>query len=459
MQNMGLGGGVMMTIYERKTGKAYIMNARERAPGLAHSKMFKGNANMAASGGLSVAVPGELMGYWEAHQRFGQLPWHELFQPAIHMCRNGIPVNYRLGRTLADAGMGPDIRASPTLSYLLTKGQGGNLPCQGETIRMPELAETLSTVASCPRGAWALYDGELTDSFVEDIRSIGGIITNEDLASYRAEWMEPVTHTFADGNTLFSAPPPCAGNILVFMVSVLEGMLNNSTKLDIFDLHKMAETFKFAYALRAEIGDPAYVDIDPVINKMVSKQFIMETKNKILRSNSTYQNSSYYGVRYRTSDDYGTVNIVILAPNGDAVCATSTINTLFGSLTASVSTGIILNNEMDDFCSPEIVNSFGVPPSPANFIAPRKRPLSSCCPTVIVDKRGDVRLVVGAAGGTHITTATAQVIINNLWYNYDIKQAVDFPRIHHQLLPMHLKYEYGYPKVGVKYCATSFYFS
>ncbi|XP_073988561.1 glutathione hydrolase 1 proenzyme-like isoform X2 [Rhodnius prolixus] len=444
MQNMGIGGGVFMTIYQKETGKAFALDARESAPLAADKNMYSGDPDLASTGCLSVAVPGELMGYWEAHKRFGKLPWKDLFEPAINMCLDGVPVNHRLAKAFSDSGMARLINRSPTLRNLLAPN--GNLPKVGDKLRMPSLAKTFIEVANCPDGAMALYNGVLTEKFVHDLKSLGAIITKQDLIKYQARWLPPIVNHLKGGYTLYTMPPPGSGIVLSLILTILENQLNQDPKPNLYNIIRIVESFKYAYGFRTELGDPQYMDLSKVMTQMTSEDYIKDVRRKVGMVSRTNNNCTKYGGRYFVPNDNGTINVVVLAPNGDAVCATSTINTLFGSLLASSSTGIILNNEMDDFCAPEIVNSFGLPPSPSNFIAGGKRPLSSSCPSVIVGPNKEARLVVGAAGGTHITSATAQVIINNLWLQQTIKQSVDIPRVHHQLIPMVLKFEYGIPK-------------
>ncbi|XP_033222455.1 scoloptoxin SSD14-like isoform X2 [Belonocnema kinseyi] len=381
MHSLGFGGGFLMTIYERNTEKAYFLDARYSAPGAAHERMYDYKPeNASKTGGLSVAVPGELAGYWEAHTKFGKLPWKDLVQPSIEVCENG---------------------------YNLTKSQ---------------------------------YKGLQEDNF-----------NIYDDPTLKAKWREPTKTRLSDGIRIYSAGVPGGGDILAFIMNVLdEFKFTNESTADInstvITFQRVIETFKYAYAFRTKLGDSDFVDTSQLLNNLTSREFSRLYWSKI-SSERTWKDPSYYGAEDPGNfNNHGTSHISVLAPNGDAVSITSTVNLYFGSGIVSERTGILLNSGMDDFGLPSRFSYFRIPPSKNNFIKPGKRPLSSMSPTILVDPNGDVKMIIGAAGGTKIITAITFVIMKYLWMENNLKEAVDFSRIHHQLYPMKVIYEYGVQK-------------
>ncbi|XP_054268831.1 scoloptoxin SSD14-like [Macrosteles quadrilineatus] len=441
MQSMGTGGGFVMTIYDKPSGETFSLVARETAPAAATQNMYVNHSDWAQLGAISAAIPGELKGYQEAHKRFGKLPWSDLFQPTIKLCEEGVPVNKRLAEHFAEEE--PHIQASPTFKSIILNSTGGRIPVEGDHLKLPLLAKTLRVIAESPNMADELYNGSLTQMFVQDIQVGGGIITEEDMNNFQVRWEEPYTASLSDGNTVYSSALPGSGILVTFILRVLDGLLQFAYS-DLQRSQMIIETFKHAYGRRTHLGDPHFVNqtlLNETITMLTDEDAILDTRSKI-KTNWTSNNYTYYGGDYY-GEDHGTNNIVVVAPDGSAVSVTSTLNLLFGSKFVSTSTGILVNDQMDDFSTPGIVNYFNIQPSEANFIQPGKRPLSSMAPTIVVDSQGDVRLVVGGAGGSKITTQTSLVTIRNLFLGKNIKEAIDMPRFHHQLVPMNISYEYG----------------
>ncbi|KAK3723324.1 hypothetical protein QZH41_014394, partial [Actinostola sp. cb2023] len=388
MHSSGIGGGGFMLVYKRGSKSAEVIDFREEAPG------------PSASG-----VPGEIKGYYTAWQKYGRLSWREVVQPAIDLAKKGVP----LGKTTYKAMiLRKDYIFNDTGLREIFVKENGDFLKEGDLMNLTKLAKTLETIQDKPDD---FYTGELARQIVQDVRENGGIITLEDMRKYKVKVRKSIGGKL-DADYWYSVPPPASGAVLGLILNILKGYNMTAvdkadTKRAILTYHRIIEAFKFAYAYRALLGDQDYVNLTDVgtLPKMIDPHFA-ETLRLRINDNKTFTNISYYG-GYYSSDGGSTTHMSLLAPNGDAVSITSTVNLYFGCKYRSPTTGIIMNNQMDDFSTPGKLNFFKVPPSPANFIKPGKRPLSSSSPSVIVDQSGNVRIVAGAAGGTTITTSTA----------------------------------------------------
>ncbi|XP_052215059.1 glutathione hydrolase 1 proenzyme-like isoform X2 [Dreissena polymorpha] len=455
MHSCGIGGGHFLTYYKRTSGKTYALVSREQAPAMATEDMFTSGKNASSTaGGKAIAIPGEVRGLYEAWKLGGRLPWKQLFQPAIKLCMQGFNVSKALSENMA--GREVEFKNFTLFVQLITNPKTGKTYKEGETIKLPKLAQTLQVIAD--EGPNAFYNGSLTDNIVADIQEAGGIITKQDLANYTSLVGDALNFTLHGNYTAYSPPMPSSGAVYLFILNILNDFkFNPDTVSNVGSAtttwHRVTEAFKHAYSLRTQLGDNNVGSeafrtyVAKLVKNMTDPSFGYARRQQI--NDSRTFGSDYYNPIFDSPwNDYGTAHLSVLGPDGDAVSITSTVNLQFGSKVIGNRTGIIFNNEMDDFSTPGTVNYFGVPASKANFIAPWKRPLSSMCPSIVVDGDGNVRLVIGASGGTRITTTTALATIEALQWNWSIKEAIDYPRIHHQLFPQELSVQRGFPQTA-----------
>ncbi|KAG1955837.1 glutathione hydrolase 1 proenzyme-like [Pimephales promelas] len=435
-QSMGIGGGVVFTIYNASTGNVETIDARETAPRAASENMFENEKKYNTNKALYIAVPGELRGYEMAHQRHGRLPWKELFEPSIKLVKDGILI----GKPFAEAIEDEERKLCNNALCEMIYGSKSILK-ENDSKSFSKLAITFKTIAE--EGAKAFYDGSLTDDIVKDIMDAGGIIAREDLINYKAVLNEHALN-FTLRNYTFHAPTaPFGGPVLALILNILEGYNFTNSSVSTpnnknLTYHRIIEAFHFADVAKSNLGDPLDKNITEVVLQIVQKMTSVKTAADIrAKINDSIKRESYdypwpgntgtFQVCSGTDcpEDSGTSHLSIIDEYGNAVAVTSSINDEFGSRVMSKSTGIVFNNQMDDFTNPNMKCVH----SKNNFIKPGKRPLSSMCPTIILDQDKKVKMVVGGAGGTNITTAVAQVIMNYLYFGYNLPKAVREPRV------------------------------
>lgn len=432
----GIGGGGFIVLYEAKDRRAHALDFRETAPEAARADLYaKGGKpvpSLSVTGGLAIAVPGQVAGLLQATKRFASLPLQVLMAPAIRYAVQGFPLDatlrYAIDRQLANMRKFPDLGR-----VFLAKNE---VPPEGETIRQPELADTLKAIAS--QGTDVFYQGWIAQAIVETVKKEGGVLTLDDLKNYKPVWREPLIGTYRK-RTVIAMPPPSSGGIaLVQMLGVLEGhQLQKIPHNSATYLHLLAEIMKHAFADRAQyLGDPDFVKAP--LQMLTSKEYASWVRGRISPV-KTYP-VKHYGLANLKAEQGGTTHFSVLDRFGNAVACTLTINTRFGSKILVPKTGIVLNNEIDDFFIHPSGNTYGLVGNEANSIQPRKRPLSSMAPTIILE--GDrPALVVGGAGGPRIISGILQTILNILDFQMPVQHAVDSPRIHHQWLPDELNVE------------------
>ncbi|XP_067684254.1 glutathione hydrolase 1 proenzyme-like [Haliotis asinina] len=443
--SMGIGGGCFIMIYQKSPRKAEFINGREFAPMAASLDKFINKSFR--QGPLSIAVPAEVMAYWDAHQKYGKLPWATLFEPAIKMARDGHPLSNSSARALQLMTKRFNVTLKAEFPQLCKSycNEHGGLKLEGDEVKLPALAKTLSGIAR--HGPDYLYKGEVAERLLQEIKQFGGLLTKADFEGNLTRHEHPLEYKYGD-LTMYVPGAPSGGPVMGLILEILEGF--NLTPADIetpeaeaATYHKIIETFKFVYADRLKLGDPHFVQIHDLIKKMTSPAYAASLRQKIdLRR--THNTSYYTDITGQPWDEHGTAQINVLAPNGDAVAVCSTINYYFGSLLLSPSTGIILNNEMADFSIPNVSYLDDLKAVPPNYIEPGKQPLSSMAPAIFVDGAGDPRLIIGSSGGARISTVNAQVATRILWLKQSVEDAVRHKRFHHQLFPDKVKWEPGF---------------
>ena len=440
--NIGGGGFLVARLAD---GTAVALDFRETAPRAATRDMYLdavGNpTNRSLVGHLASGVPGSVAGMWEAHRRFGSLPWEELLAPAIALAE-GIVVHERLAVSLA--ANAEDLRAHPAGAAIFLRG--GQPPRVGERLVQADLAGTLRRIAA--EGKDGFYRGSVAGLVEEEMRRGGGIITRADLAEYQAKWREPLRFEYR-GHAILSMPPPSSGGATIGeLLNILEGYdLRAAGYLSTRHAHLFAEAAKRAYADRnTYIADPDFVP-QPVA-RMTSDAYASERRGAIRLDRATPSAEVRPGlgsapVAMARSEGEHTTHFSVMDGRGNAVAVTTTLNSLYGSGVVVSGAGFFLNNEMDDFTAkPGVPNQFGLVQGPANAIAPGKRMVSSMTPTIVLSPDGRVRLVTGSPGGSTIITTVANVVSNVIDWGMDLRAAVGAGRLHHQLLPDLLQYEH-----------------
>ncbi|KAM8720185.1 hypothetical protein ACLKA7_006261 [Drosophila subpalustris] len=441
-QSTGIGGGLLMNIYDRESQQGYQIDAHMVAPYASDPSMFEAKPNASLMGPLSIAVPGEVMGYHLAHQRFGKLPWRDLVAPSLKLCETGYHMTKHQENSVRMSWS--SLKSNPQYMTTFLNAETGEHHKEGALLKSPkQLCNTYQLLAD--NGPMDFYNGTVAKLLAEDLKELGSIITRDDLDAYSAEMRLSVTMPLGK-DTLYSVPPVSSGSVVSHVLSILEGF--NLTRADLADdesyaltLHRIVEALKFGFARRSDLGDPRFNEVRELVSQLNSPEYAAQQRAKINDSH-VLDGPQEYGAQFGVQEDpYGTSHLAVLAPNGDAVSVTSSINYYFGSGLIGPRTGIILNNGMNDFAVQN--NQFGLPPSPANAIDVHKRPMSSQSPMLLADHDGNIRLAIGAAGGTKIIPAIVEVAARFLWLGDDLKAAVDAPRVYHQLSPDVLEYDDG----------------
>jgi gamma-glutamyltranspeptidase / glutathione hydrolase len=434
--NIGGGGYMLIRLAD---GRTTFLDFRERAPQKSTHDMFldaKGDATRdSIEGWRSSGVPGTVRGFELAVSKYGKKKWAENLAPAVELAAKGFPVSYPLAESLKGS---KSLASSPESKRIFQKS--GAFFDVGETLTQPELAQTLERIAK--NGPSEFYEGETAKRFVAEMASHGGIITLEDLKNYKAIERTPLSGTYR-GYTIITSPPSSSGGTaLLEMLGILDGTgYEKGGAGSASSIHYLAESMRRAYADRNEyIGDPDFVKVP--IAGLLDKAYLAKLRSSIDAERATPSDQVRPG-RPAGTEQQETTHYSVVDAEGNAVAVTYTLNGGFGNGITVPGLGFLLNNEMDDFTSkPGTPNMFGLVQGKANAIQPGKRPLSSMTPTIVV-KDGKLFMTAGAPGGSRISTAVLQVILNVIDFGMNVQDAIDAPRVHHQWLPDKLSLERG----------------
>lgn len=429
-----IGGGGFMIIHLAADRRDIFINFREKAPAAATSSMFldaqgvpiKGES---LDGYLAAGVPGTVLGLDSALQRYGSLPRAVVMAPAIKLARDGFVVSQADVDIIREASsrLSNDAEARRVFS----RPDGGALQA-GDLLRQPDLASTLSVIAE--RGADAFYRGTIANKIVGAMRAHGGIVTARDLDTYSITESAPLSCEYRHYRVVSAPPPSSGGTTLCEILNIVEGYDLRGLGFHSFAASRvLIEAMRQAFIDRNQnLGDPAFVH-NP-IDHLLSRRYAAEIRHRI-SSESPLTRSDVSPPVSKSGEKPETTHYSIVDPHGNAVSVTYTLNGLFGAGVIAPGTGVLLNDEMDDFTiKPGVPNFFGLVQGSANAIAPGKRPLSSMTPT-LVSRNGQIAIVLGSPGGSRIITVVLQVLLNVIDYHMDAQHAVDAARLHEQGVP------------------------
>ena len=434
-----IGGGGFMVIHDSTLNKQFSIDYREKAPINSDKDMYlnsDGTFNdqkLSTFGYLASGVPGTVAGLWEVHSKFGSLEWSKLLEDAIYYAENGFYITPYLSDML--------VKYESKLSfYPETKKifQKNNQDFENKKLVQKDLAKTLKLIAQSGRDGF--YRGSVAEKIHTQMQLNGGLITKDDLENYQPVWRTPLKSTYRDTEIITMGPPSSGGVHVIQMLNILES--HNVSKIEHNSseyINLLTEIMKYAYADRSKyLGDPDYYEVP--VSQIISKNYA-KTINEKIKIGKVTPSSVIYPGTFSDNESYETTHFSIVDKDGNAVSSTYTLNSTFGSGVVIKNTGILMNNEMDDFAAaPGIPNQFGLLGAEANQIVPGKRPLSSMTPTIVM-KDGDFFFTTGSPGGSRIITAVLQSIINIVDFGMNLEEANAAKRIHHQWQPDLLQIE------------------
>ena len=433
-----IGGGGFMIIHDAETGKNYALDYREMAPKASTEDMFivdgEVDRKLALESYLSSGVPGTVYGLYIAHQKFGSLPWKELIKPAISLAENGFQVTTTLANSLDKETNRRKLGKTPDGKKIFF--QNDEPLKEGMLLVQKDLAQTLKLVSNF--GPAGFYKGVVAQKIHADMKKNNGLITLKDLKGYKAKFREPIEFTYKDIKIVTMPPPSSGGLLLGLMFNMIENIELDKTKPHTAEnILKISEIMQIAYSLRSiHLADPDYYPVpkNAFLDKNIAKELLLKVNN------SETSSAEYFDPQNLKIKE-NTTHYSVIDKHGNAVSNTTTLNTAYGSGVVIKGTGLLMNNEMDDFsAAPNQPNYFELLGNEANKIEPMKRPLSSMTPTIVFKDDKPI-LVTGAQGGSRIITAVLQIILNYYEFGLSAEESVHLYRYHHQWKPETLMYE------------------
>ena len=443
MYHSGIGGGGFM-IVRTPNGTYEDIDFRGTAPAAAFEDMYLGNVKGSIKGGLASGIPGEVRGLQYLHERYGKLSWEEVMMPAITVAREGFEVTADLVSYMEQATNNDDQEdfLSKNPDWVIDFAPNGTRLGAGGRITRKRYANTLEKIAV--EGPDAFYEGPMAEFMIAALQKTNGTMTMQDLKNFTVAIRKPIEIEYR-GYKLHSCDAPSSGPVVLAVMKIVEGYndFGWSTSLNL-STHRLDEAMRFGYGMRANLGDPYFVKhLQEFVDDMINETTSAEIRHRISDSR-TFDISYYDPSGIEVLNTPGTSHIVTADSSGLAISMTTSINLLFGSQVMVPETGIIMNNEMNDFSIPNTTNAFGYIPSPLNYIQPGARPFSSISPVIVDDPFGRLYFITGAAGGSRITTATIQSLWHVLDHNMTVLEALRAPRFHDQLIPSQVLFEYTF---------------
>ena len=425
-----LGGGGFM-VYRESNGEVATLDYREKAPGNASTGMYLDEENAVVPGlsertALASGVPGTVAGLWEAHQKFGTVPWQDLVQPAIDLAENGFELTEKEARGLNSIQNELKNNNSVTPDFFIGEWK------KNDTIKLKDLAATLTRIRD--NGRAGFYEGKTADDLVAEMKRGNGLMSHEDLINYAPVWREPIRADYKNYQIISMAPPSSGGIAVAQLLKCIELYpISEWGHNSVRTAHLITEAERRVYADRAAyLGDPDFFDVP--VQALMNTEYNLERMKSFDPSRATPSQSVREGT-LQMAESEQTTHLSIVDSKGNAVAVTTTLNDSYGSKIVVAGSGFLLNNEMDDFSiKPGYANMYGAIGGEANKILPNKRMLSSMTPTII-EKNNELYLVVGTPGGTTIITSVFQTIVNVLEFDMNMQEAVAAAKFHSQWLP------------------------